>query len=229
MLSVGDLRAPSLTQPGRIVAEVAVDRMRDAERPMPPTPSPRVDEGVIADWAAWVLAGTPASGCDDELEPTPDPFDVPPTCTSDEFWTEGLFEDSPAMNPGRACIACHADPEAFGSDDDDDEGPRFIVAGTVFPTAHEPDDCNGVDGVDLEVRIEVRDGAGQIAMVGVNRVGNFFADGGDLPHGFAPPFQIRLVAGENERRMAGAAPTGDCNTCHTQAGANGAPGRILLP
>jgi predicted CXXCH cytochrome family protein len=23
--------------------------------------------------------------------------------------------------------------------------------------------------------------------------------------------------------------TGDCNSCHTQSGANGAPGRILLP
>lgn len=29
--------------------------------------------------------------------------------------------------------------------------------------------------------------------------------------------------------LAGAQTEGDCNTCHTAAGAGGAPGRILIP
>jgi predicted CXXCH cytochrome family protein len=29
--------------------------------------------------------------------------------------------------------------------------------------------------------------------------------------------------------MVGKVTSGDCNSCHTTAGANGAPGRILVP
>jgi uncharacterized membrane protein len=37
------------------------------------------------------------------------------------------------MHPGGACITCHTIKG----------GPAFKVAGTVFPTLHEPNDCNG--------------------------------------------------------------------------------------
>jgi predicted CXXCH cytochrome family protein len=29
--------------------------------------------------------------------------------------------------------------------------------------------------------------------------------------------------------MSGAVTAGDCNSCHTEQGANGAPGRIMAP
>ena len=53
-------------------------------------------------------------------------------CTSGTTWAGG-DHGSAVMHPGEACIACHTT----------DHGPKFAAAGTVFPTSHEPDDCNG--------------------------------------------------------------------------------------
>jgi hypothetical protein len=55
--------------------------------------------------------------------------------------------------------------------------------------------------------------------------GNFF-----FPIDARPPFSgITVRYQGRERRMFSSAPTGDCNSCHTQTGRNGAPGRIVLP
>lgn len=43
------------------------------------------------------------------------------------------------------------------------------------------------------------------------------------------PFRAKVVAGGKERAMGREQSTGDCNSCHTEQGANGAPGRIMLP
>ena len=61
---------------------------------------------------------------------TSDPFAAAQKCTSGNDWSSG---EGPTMRPGEACISCHS---ASG-------GPRLAVAGTVYPTAHEPDDCDG--------------------------------------------------------------------------------------
>ena len=45
----------------------------------------------------------------------------------------------------------------------------------------------------------------------------------------AMPFTAKLTYMGRERAMTAAQMTGDCNGCHTQSGANGAPGRITLP
>ena len=64
--------------------------------------------------------------------------------------------------PGAACIQCHGRRE----------GPRFSIAGTVYPTLHEPDLCYGADGI----------GGAQVKITGANgqtltpnATGNFYS------------------------------------------------------
>src|SRR6185369_17553767 len=87
-----------------------------------------VDVGV-ASGADGRDAGTAA---DSGAGAAPDPFAAAPTCTSGMTWTRGDHGSS-VMNPGRACLACHAA----------NHGPAFTIAGTVYPTGHEPDLCDG--------------------------------------------------------------------------------------
>jgi hypothetical protein len=143
-------------------------------------------------------------------------------CTSGSYWRGGN-EESPRMHPGMACISCHS---AGVSDDGEREhGPRFGAAGTVYLEAHEPDDCNGVDGSDGEdVVIEITDGLGTTVRTKANRVGNF-----QIEDGLTPPLRVKLLYEGRERVMTTPAVSGDCNSCHTAAGANAAPGRIMLP
>src|SRR5438445_547285 len=66
---------------------------------------------------------------------TRDAGPVTVTCSSTTYW-DTTAAASELMHPGKTCIGCHA---ATG-------GPSYTIAGTVYPTMHEPDDCNGVDG-----------------------------------------------------------------------------------
>jgi len=143
----------------------------------------------------------------------PDPFSVAPTCTSGVTWTRGNA-GSELMNPGRACIDCHS----MGGD-----GPAYSIAGTVYPSAHEPDLCNGADGASgVVVTIVGADGLTQTLTP--NSAGNFGSRSA-----VAFPYRAKVSYMGRERAMAAMQTTGDCNTCHTQSGANSAPGRILLP
>jgi len=45
----------------------------------------------------------------------------------------------------------------------------------------------------------------------------------------AMPYTAKVKYNGLERVMVASQTTGDCNSCHTQAGTKGAPGRILLP
>jgi hypothetical protein len=58
----------------------------------------------------------------------------------------------------------------------------------------------------------------------VNSVGNFYSTGS-----IATPFDAKVLNGSKERDMVAAQTSGDCNSCHTEQGANGAPGRIMPP
>lgn len=142
----------------------------------------------------------------------PDPFAVAPTCTSGAMWTRAEH-GSPEMNPGRACIACHTT----------DHGPAFTIAGTVFPTAHEPDLCDGADGSE-GIQVTILGANGQVVTLTPNGVGNF-----DSETQVALPYQAKVSYMGRERAMGVMQTSGDCNGCHTQGGANSAPGRILLP
>lgn len=143
-----------------------------------------------------------------------DEFQTPETCTSGAMWTHGDIGSS-FMHPGRACIDCHAT---------DRRAPTFSFAGTIYPSGHEPDDCNGVNGFDQDVHVVVTDATGAVQDVQINDVGNFYGlDAVTLPITAELRYQGRV------RAMTTPAASGDCNSCHTDAGTNAAPGRLLVP
>jgi hypothetical protein len=193
---------------GVMIAQRALTRLQSNAAPMPPPPAPAATATDISAFEAWVTAGACTAA--------PGPFDGPPVCTSGTMWTGGDRE-SPLMHPGNACITCHAQLQPRRGGDD---APRFTVAGTVYPTGHEPNDCNGAPSA----TVEVTDATGTVTSLPVNAAGNFFTTAA-----IAAPFHVAVVANGKRRAMGASPPTGDCNSCHTQAGASMAPGRIALP
>ena len=122
------------------------------------------------------------------------------------------------MHPGVACISCHA---MSGG-----RAPTFVVAGTVYPTVREPNDCNGINGSTSGTTVVIVDANNRSTTLQVNTVGNFYAQ---APTAVALPFRAKVVRAGVERVMLTPQMSGDCNSCHTQDGANGAPGRIVAP
>lgn len=206
-----DLLAPAPSDAAKSVGEQSVARMTDDAMPMPPMPATRPGADEIAVISDWVAAGMPAGDC----SPLPSPFDANPVCTSRQTWKGGNEED-PRMRPGHACNECHARAG---------EGPIFKVAGTVYPTGHEPDDCNGQPSS----VVRVTDAADQVVELETNSAGNFMLTSGNAPAGFAPPYRLEVISDVGERAMAMPAPHGDCNVCHTQDGDQDALGRIVAP
>jgi hypothetical protein len=136
------------------------------------------------------------------------------------MWTR---REDEFMTPGRACTACHRI---------EGEGPLFDIAGTVYPTAHEPDDCNGADGTTADGAVVViKDANGTERRFATNRVGNF----GGTRTGIVFPYTAWVEYQGRTREMVSPQTSGDCNTCHTPAGTTtldggfAAPGRIMLP
>ncbi len=161
-------------------------------------------------------AGAETAGAGNDMMPpddssaTPDPLRAEAQCTSGQFNND---RESPRMRPGEACIACHSRGE----------GPRFSIAGTLFPTGHEPNDCVGA-GPDSGATIVITDANGMELTLMPNTSGNFFANGP-----IAMPYTAKVVTAEGERPMYSPQTDGDCNSCHTADGDTGAPGRIVLP
>ena len=206
MVTYDDLIAPGLG--GASVAQRALVRMTSTTSPMPPAPAAAVPAAQIATFQAWVDASMPPGTCS-----TSDPFAAPPTCTTGTFWSPAA-DESATMRPGEACIACHAQYSGI------EAPPRFSAAGSVYKTGHEPNDCNGATGVS----IVITDANNNTYSLPVNSAGNFSTS---APMAF--PIRAKVVSSVGERAMATPQASGDCNSCHTQNGANGAPGRIALP
>lgn len=205
------LMEPSPAAPTQTVAERALDRMKDADFPMPQAGQlPPAQIAVLEDW---VDAGMPEGECGTE------PPVVEITCTSNQFRPGGEEDESKDMAPGQACIKCHSTPD----DEGEIEGPRFRFAGTVYPTPHEPDNCiaTGVGGA----LIVVTDANGASLQATVRAGGNFFLEGNQL----AMPIQAEIRKDGKVLKMMDPVTSGDCNTCHTAEGAEGASGRIFPP
>jgi hypothetical protein len=220
LVSYADLTRPSLSDPSRSVAALCVARVQDLARPMPPPPATPPSAAEIATLAAWVSAGLPMGSCATPdggvVDGGGDPYNTPPMCSSGQFWTGGN-NGSSVMRPGRACIDCH---RSSGG-----EAPLFTFAGTAYPTAHEPNDCNGAGGA----QIVIVDANNQTFTLSTNGAGNFSIGGGGSSLPVAFPYHAKIVKNGRERVMSAGQTTGDCNSCHTETGANGAPGRIMLP
>ena len=214
------LTSPSTTEPTKSVAAVALERISaGAAKPMPPAPLSPATPAQVAAFQAWVSAGTPPASCADGGAPADaggivDPYSTPVTCTSKTTWTGGN-NGSGNMDPGQACIACHT--KSGG------EAPIFALGGTVYPTAHEPDNCNG--GTVATMSTVVITGAdGKSITLTPNAAGNFSYRGA-----LAKPYTAKVSYMGRERAMIASQTSGDCNACHTVMGAMMAPGRIMLP
>lgn len=206
LTSLAELTSGSKGDPSISNAALAAVRMRDTVKPMPP--SGALAEEDIAVIEAWVAAGTPAGACESAPGASTN-YDTPTVCTSGTMWTRRNHGSS-SMHPGVACITCHSR----------DEGPRYFVAGTVYPTAHEPDDCNGASGA----TIEITGADGATISIDANAAGNF-----GTRKKVALPYRARVIVDGAIREMKTPQTNGDCNSCHTLAGANDAPGRVMLP
>lgn len=159
--------------------------------------------GMTGALAAAATAALLSAGCYEVSYVSPE------VCATGLGWTAG-DTGSPNMHPGAACKACHQE----------NGGPTFQVAGTVFPGAGLADDCFGAYGA--EVLITGADG--QTVKITTTESGNFYTE---LP--IKTPYHAEVIVGGKSNSMAGEQTNGDCNSCHTVKGANAAPGRILIP
>jgi hypothetical protein len=214
LVSYSDLTAISAKDPTMTNAQRSVLRMKATTSPMPPAPGTPATAATIATIQAWITAGTPKGTCGggDAGPVVPSPFSGPSVCTSGKSWTGG-DKGSSSMHPGVACIACHSKSS---------EPPQFAAAGTVYPTGHEPDNCNSV--LAAPATVVIVDATKKVFNLTVNSVGNF-----SVPGTIAKPYTAKIVYEGRERIMTASQTNGDCNSCHTQAGASLAPGRLLLP
>jgi mono/diheme cytochrome c family protein len=225
LVTHADLAAPSPSKPSITVAASAMTRIAATDYSiMPPSPNAPLSSGDVATFDAWVSSGFPATGCTTgtggdaggDAGGTGDDGGSPAVvCTSGVTWTQG-DHGSAVMHPGDACISCHSV----------EDGPTFAAAGTVFPTLHEPDDCDGANLSGLAV-IDIIDSNGVETKIPVDTVGNFHAYAEQVT--ITPPFSAAVVQGSKKRAMTEHQTSGDCNSCHTVEGANGAPGRIMAP
>ncbi|MCA3012104.1 MAG: hypothetical protein INH41_06830 [Myxococcaceae bacterium] len=216
LVSRAHFLAPAPSSAGQSTGAMAVRRMKDAAAPMPV--AGLLNPTQVAVVEAWVQAGMPPGQCGAADAGAGDPFSTPVQCTSGTTWTRGN-RGSPLMNPGRACLSCHARVNADKGEAETPDG----IGGTVYPSAHEPDLCNGLPGGAVVV---VRGANGVEFRLPVNAAGNFFMyDTATLRR----PFTARVEFQGRVRRMQTPQQSGDCNGCHTEAGAQGAPGRVLAP
>lgn len=145
------------------------------------------------------------------------PYNTPTTCTSGTYWMGGDTK-SPDMHPGVPCRKCHV---LLGSA----SGKEFDIAGTVYPTAHEPDDCNGLAGV----TVVITDANNVDHPFNVTNAGNFYHEDAFGFAKIAVPYKAKVVRNGMTRAMSAAQTDGNCNNCHTETGAQNAPGSIMAP
>jgi len=129
-------------------------------------------------------------------------------CSSGAMWTG--ISDSGLMKPGAACLECHGRGR----------GERFTAAGTIYTKIDDPNDCVGT----TVARVIITGADKRSIELTPNEAGNFYTS---LP--IAMPYTAKLISGGKVVEMTAAQTTGDCNSCHTQHGANDATGRILPP
>lgn len=217
MMSYDDLVAASQNDPSMTIAEMSLQRMQDSTTPMPPDGAKAED---LAALQSWVASGMPRSNETCDATPGASFYDTPRNaCTSGTTWKGGK-QGSKLMTPGQACNACH----------DLGRGPNLFAAGTVYKTAHEKDDCNGLSS---GFTVEITGADKKKVTAPINAAGNFY-----FTTSVKLPYTARVISadGTKSRVMTGPQTNGDCNLCHTEAGTRlagdkqaAAPGRVIAP
>ncbi len=217
--SLSDLQSPDPKVPGASVAQSSLATILGGTMP----PGGGLTDAEKTAFQSWVGDGAKGISC------TPvdaggggaggaggsggaDPFAAPAGCATGLVWFLGDLGNE-LMHPGVACIACHTSKN---------KGPAYTIAGTVYLNGHDNDDCGGAGSAGAT--IAVTDGNGQTFSIPVNFAGSFHYAGPVVS-----PYHVKVVSNGKERAMAAAPTSGDCNSCHTAAGTNAAPGRIVLP
>ena len=218
MMTWDDLQATSQNDPSMSIAAMSLQRMKDPKSPMPPDGASADDLAVIQ---GWIDAGMPQSSEACDATPAASIYATPSVCSSKTTWSNQTRDDR-LMLPGEACNQCH----------DKGRGPELFAAGTIYKTAHEPDDCYGVtSGAKITIT-----GADNVSFTTtVNASGNFYFT---TRQAVKLPYKAKVISadGKKTRSMSGAQTNGDCNLCHTEKGAHlagdkqkTAPGRIMAP
>lgn len=211
LVTYADLTADSTAYPGQTEAQRCVARMQDGTMP----PGGGVSPNDVLTLQSWISAGYPQGSCGGDAAADSAPVTV---CTSGKNAGTG---GSPTMDPGRACIACHGSTYRTGS-----------FAGTIYPTLHEPDQCVG-DSLS-SLRITVQDTSGDQIVMAPNSSGNFCSNAArctvvSTTGTMKMPYTVTVTNGTKSISMTTPQTSGDCNSCHTVLGKNGAPGRVVAP
>lgn len=121
------------------------------------------------------------------------------------------------MNPGKPCLACHSSQAP---------DKAYPFSGTVFLARHEKDTCNSRPPSATKVEIIDRNGTVALTLNVSTTSGNF-----NSPRSASVllPYTARVYNGSRTATMTTPQTSGDCNSCHTEQGINGALGRIVLP
>jgi len=209
LLTYDDLAGASRSDPGQTVAQLSVARMKNAKSPMPPSGiAPAADTALLE---KWIADGMPKGTCGG-VGAGAGGANAPVVCTSGTHYSRG---ENDRMKPGGACTTCH-------SSSGEEDAPIYSIAGTVYATVHEPDDCNGAS--DPSIKVVITDANGKTLTLPVNRAGNFAS-----VQNIALPYTAKVVSGTKERKMVSPQTDGDCNSCHTEQGTSKAPGRVMAP
>ncbi len=221
-----DVTQTSPADPMMSVGQRCVFRLQQTTLPMPPAPEPVPSAAEIAVVSNWVSAGMPDGVCTVDGG-TPDAGPAPVTCQGTQTQPP-LTSAGPEMAPGWACVSCH---QGSNFDNQNPQGytafsRAYFFMGTVFPDWHENDLC--IESIPSGVSIDIFDSNGAAVLnLPVNAVGNFYSH--SLSAGISLPYTARLNGPNGTRTMVTPQMSGDCNTCHTVQGLQGAPGRITLP
>ena len=143
-------------------------------------------------------------------------------CPSGAKYTFGENDD---MQTGNNCIQCHGQQG----------GPAYKIAGTVFRNLITQTGCYASGSAGSLVppasyTVEITDANAKVFKTTTSTLsGNFHMSSKQMA-GFTPPYTARILdAAGHVRKMVGEQTEGDCNICHTAAGDQGAPGRIVAP
>jgi hypothetical protein len=184
------------------VVNSARGNVRIQNRTMPPGAGFSAAERAM--FQSWIDNGTPeCAGSDGGT-------DGGVTCSTGNYWSRG---EGSTMQPGVACSSCH------GSRED-----ALAVGGTVMGALHDEDLCYGISGV----QVAITGSDGLVRNFTSNSTGNIAAE---LEHGgrIATPYTVVMHYEGRDRAMVSAQSNISCNACHTMAGTEGAPGRVVAP
>jgi hypothetical protein len=218
IVSRAQLLEQSPTYPGQTKAQRSLIRIQAGT--MPPTPGTGPTATELAAFNTWVTAGEPAGTCATGTGGGGGTSIQPTTCKSGSYFRGG---EGPDMSPGRSCQGCHVTQKPSRD---------YFFMGTVFPNVHEANDCNATPPAGLQVQIIDKNGAVVITMTPYSTSGNFYfsnkAAVGSNGQAIAMPYTAKVISASGAvSQMLTPQTSGDCSSCHTEQGANGAPGRIV--